>query len=235
MSATSSVTPTPTPSPATNACVANRSSIQWDGTTTACPPNAGCRTTTACSAIPHCRTTPTSQRRHQCPIAQRKIRRSFRPRSAAETSSSCATRSPLKMKRHLKNSSARSDFRLTGRSPMRPSMIAVVALPSARSFATLNATRLTKRKLQCCGMSTFVAQLLRPNLKIAKCRARITAYRSFAPITANRSTSKQLDPNFSVPALRSLPTPTMSVTNHSLVPPFAHRCLVLKLKSSRTN
>ena len=40
-----------------------RSSIRWDGTTTACRPSAGCRTTTASAATPRCRTTRTSPRR----------------------------------------------------------------------------------------------------------------------------------------------------------------------------
>ena len=200
MSAMSSATPTPTPSPATNACVANRSSIQWDGTTTACPPNVECRTTTACSATPRCRTTPTSQRRLQCPTDRRKTRRNFRRRSAAATSSSCATRSLLKMKKHSNNSSAHSDFRSTGHSPTRPSMIVVVALPSEHSFATSHATRPIKPKLRCCGTLTSVAPLPRQNLKTVKCQAPITVCRLFAPTTVNRSTSKQLDPNFSAHA-----------------------------------
>ena len=85
MSATSFRTRTPTPSPATSACGASRSSIRWDGTTTACPPNAACRTTTACAAT---RRSPTT-RRYQPPRQAR--RRSIRCRSRAATSSSCAT------------------------------------------------------------------------------------------------------------------------------------------------
>ena len=39
-----------------------RSSTRWAGTTTACPPSAGCRTTTASAATRPCRTTRTSSR-----------------------------------------------------------------------------------------------------------------------------------------------------------------------------
>ena len=59
---TCSRTPTPTPSPASSACAASRSSTRWGGTTTGCPPSAGCRTTTACAATRRCPTTPTSCR-----------------------------------------------------------------------------------------------------------------------------------------------------------------------------
>ena len=55
-SGTSSRTPTPTSSRASSACAARPCSIRWDGTTTACRPNAACRTTTACAAIRRCRT-----------------------------------------------------------------------------------------------------------------------------------------------------------------------------------
>ena len=55
------------------------SSTRWAGTTTACPPSAGCRTTTACAATRRCPTTPTStavratprrQGRRQVPISR---------------------------------------------------------------------------------------------------------------------------------------------------------------------
>ena len=59
-SATSSPTPTPTRSPASSGCAGVRSSTRWAGTTTACPPSAGCRTTSACAATRRCPTTPTS-------------------------------------------------------------------------------------------------------------------------------------------------------------------------------
>ena len=55
-------TPTPTPSPASSACGAARSSTRWAGTTTACPPSAGCRTTSASAATRRSPTTPTSRR-----------------------------------------------------------------------------------------------------------------------------------------------------------------------------
>ena len=42
---------------------ASRSSTRWAGTTTACPPSAGCRTTTACAATRRCPTTRRSSRR----------------------------------------------------------------------------------------------------------------------------------------------------------------------------
>ena len=53
-----------------------KSSIPWAGTTTACPPSAGCRTSTACAAIPRCPTTPISRRpmrrpRQAVPISRR--------------------------------------------------------------------------------------------------------------------------------------------------------------------
>ena len=84
--ATSSPTPTPTWSPASSGCRASRCSTRWAGTTTACPPSAGCRTSTACAATPRCRTTPTSRRR-------RSRTRSGRCRSPGPTSSSSASSS----------------------------------------------------------------------------------------------------------------------------------------------
>ena len=50
-------------SPATSGCAAGRSSTRWAGTTTACPPSAGCRTTTASAATRRCPTTRRSRRR----------------------------------------------------------------------------------------------------------------------------------------------------------------------------
>ena len=49
--ARSSATRRPTRSRGSSGCAAARSSTRWAGTTTACPPSAGCRTTTASAAI----------------------------------------------------------------------------------------------------------------------------------------------------------------------------------------
>ena len=54
--------PVATSSPATSGCAARRSSTRSAGTTTACPPSAGCRTSSASAATRRCRTTPTSRR-----------------------------------------------------------------------------------------------------------------------------------------------------------------------------
>ena len=45
------------PWPGSSACGASRCSTRWGGTTTACPPSAGCRTTSASAATPHSPTT----------------------------------------------------------------------------------------------------------------------------------------------------------------------------------
>ena len=56
----------------------SRSSTRWAGTTTACPPSAGCRTTSASAATRRCPTTPTSRRpRSRRKQARRDRRRNF--------------------------------------------------------------------------------------------------------------------------------------------------------------
>ena len=62
--------------PLSSACAAKRSSTPWAGTTTACRPNAACRTTTASAATRRFPTTPTSRHptspgKQQLPIADR--------------------------------------------------------------------------------------------------------------------------------------------------------------------
>ncbi|CAB4636034.1 unannotated protein [freshwater metagenome] len=200
MSATSSVTPIPTQSLAISACAASPCSTQWVGTTTVCPPNAVCRTTTGCSATHRFPTTRTSPRQSRWPTARRMSRRNSRRKSVVAISSNCARPSRQKTKRPLRNCSARSDFQSTGHSPTPRSTIAVVALLNEHSFAILRATRPIKPKLPSCGMSTFAAQLHRPNLKIAKCPAHITVCHLFAQAMANRFTSKPRAPNFLAPA-----------------------------------
>ena len=113
-SGTSSPTPTPTWSPASSGCAARRSSTRWAGTTTACPPSAGCRTTSACAATRRCPTTRTSRRR-------RSRTRSGRCRSAGRTSSSCASGSSRRTSRPSSRCGARSACRSTGSRPTRRS------------------------------------------------------------------------------------------------------------------
>ena len=90
-SGTSSPTPTPTWSPASSGCGASRSSTRWAGTTTACPPSAGCRTTTACAATRRCRTTRTSRPpekpdpKRQVPISPAQLRRALRAARRSRT------------------------------------------------------------------------------------------------------------------------------------------------------
>ena len=89
-SATCSPTPTPTAWPATSGWPASRSSTRSAGTTTACRPSAASRTTTACAATPRCPTSRASSRRSRAATA-RASRPPTSSRSAARTSSSCAT------------------------------------------------------------------------------------------------------------------------------------------------
>ena len=103
-SATCSATRTPTRSPATSACAGSRSSTRWAGTTTACPPSAGCRTTSACGATRRCRTTRTSRRRAEAARKQAiadlpaQLRRAVRPahgRGRAEVRGAVAPPRPV--------------------------------------------------------------------------------------------------------------------------------------------
>ncbi len=106
-SVTCSRTRTPTPSPASSACAGARSSIRWDGTTTASPPSGGCRTTSGCAAIRRCPSTPRSRRRRS--------RASRRSRSAGRTSWSSAIGWWSRTSRSSRSSGAPSASRSTGR------------------------------------------------------------------------------------------------------------------------
>ena len=68
------------------------SSTRWAGTTTACPPSAGCRTTTACAATRRCPTTPTftppeKPGKEQIADLAAQLRRAVRAADRARTSS----------------------------------------------------------------------------------------------------------------------------------------------------
>ncbi len=89
------------------------SSTRWGGTTTACPPSAGCRTTSASGATRASPSTPAS-----CPRTRRARTRSP---SRDPTSWRCATSSPPRTSRSSSTCGAPSGCRWTGRTPTPPS------------------------------------------------------------------------------------------------------------------
>ena len=126
-----------TSSPATSGCAARRSSTRSAGTTTACPPSAGCRTSSASAATRRCRTTPTSPR-PRSPTPSARCRSAGRTSSSSASGSSPRTRSPSRRLFRQRRAVGRlelplHDHRRRRRAPRR----------SAPSCATSPATRPT--------------------------------------------------------------------------------------------
>ena len=96
----------PTRSRVISGCAARPSSTRSGGMTTACPPNAGCKTSTASGVTPRCPMTPTSPRRRSPG--------SRKSRSRAVTSSTCATSARSSTRSRSRSFSAPSECRLTG-------------------------------------------------------------------------------------------------------------------------
>ena len=174
MSAMCSATPRPTSSPATSACWANTCSTPWDGTTTACPPSAGCRTTSTCAAIRATHTSPASSCRW--PPARRSSHRRGRCRGA--TSSSCAPWSPGRMSGRSWAYGRPSVCRWTGTKSTPPSTTTAATWPSTASWTSTARVTCTLPRRPPCGMSTSAPPWPRPRYRIGPPPATTTTSRS---------------------------------------------------------
>ena len=162
------------------------SSTRWAGTTTACPPSAGCRTTTASAATRRCPTTPTSSRR-----PKRRPEGPPRCRSAGPTSSSCASGSPPTTRTPSRSCSAASACRSTG--DYLYTTIGDAAGRTSQAAFLRNLARgeaYQRRGARRCGTSTSAPPSPRPSWRTASGPAPTTARLPRPTATATSSSTR---------------------------------------------